>query len=49
MSEEKKIPAKKSDADKKREKDQLINLWMNNLDSDSADESPDTDKKEVVD
>ena len=39
MSEDKKAPGKKSEEDKKREKDQLINLWMNNLEDDKTEEA----------
>lgn len=43
MSEDKKTPRKKSDEEKKQEKDAMINLWMNNLGGES---SADQGKKE---
>lgn len=36
---DKKEPRKKSDTEKKAEKDAMVNLWMNNLGADDAKDS----------
>jgi hypothetical protein len=44
---DKKEPRKKSDTEKKAEKDAMVNLWMNNLgtDEEKSPEAEDTKKK----
>ncbi len=47
---EKKEPRKKSDSEKQKEKDAMVNLWMNNLGTESATEetsdAPQDEKKD---
>lgn len=45
MSEEKKTSTKKTESEKKLEKDQMINLWMNNMESDQPKDKTDSDSQ----
>ncbi len=44
---DKKEPRKKTDTEKKAEKDAMVNLWMNNLGAEEKPEAPsETEEKE---